>query len=395
MMDSNWLHLFSFILTLACAVVAGACLGGLKQLPVGQLGWQFLSLRLLLSGLVGLDVGMLLLMGRVLGNVLGGSALLVDSLLAGVSGVLTVLCLLCPVSLFPQHADTMVPADHAQRSRLTRCLWELCGSFVLFGGYLVFFLHTVMERLSPTANTVLVALAVATLFELLLRAHQSIKTAYERIEALVDRQYQAELLNFMQVLRSQRHDFNFHMQTIAGMIEAGHYKDCDAYVREMVRHAQRLNDLLPITDPVVGAQINAFQELAATRQIQLQAQALCQLEHLPCTMYEINAVLGNLLQNAVDEVENKPAEERWIRLLILKRNRRYIIKVSNPCSKLPEEYDNIFHMGYSTKQSHEGVGLVTVQKIATKYGGAVYLEHDPGIVHFIVRFPEKLQSQRS
>lgn len=394
-MDIHWLHLLSIILTLACAVTTGACLGGLKHLPVGQLGWQFLSLRLLLAGLMGLDVGMLLLLGNQLSLVLGASALLADGLLVGISGIVILLMLLLPLSLFPAHADTMVPADHTQRSRLTRCLWELCGSFVLFGGYLVFFLHIVVGRVSPTASTVLAALAVATLFELLWRGHQSIKTAYERIEALVDRQYQAELLNFMQVLRSQRHDFNFHMQTIAGMIEAGHYKDCDAYVREMVRHAQRLNDLLPITDPVVGAQINAFQELAATRQIQLQAQALCQLEHLPCTVYEINAVLGNLLQNAVDEVENKEAGERWIQLLILKRSRRYIIKVSNPCSKLPEEYDNIFHMGYSTKQSHEGVGLVTVQKIATKYGGAVYLEHDPGIVHFIVRFPEKLQSQRS
>ncbi len=390
---NQWLHLLATAMVILCAMAAGSGLGGLKQLPMGQLGWPFLSLRLFLAGLMGLDVGMLLLLARELGEMLGGSALLCDGLLAGGSLLLTLLFFLCPVSLFPRHADTMVPADHAQRSRLTRCLWELCGSFFLYGGYLVFFLYLMQTHLSLLSAGILTGLAFVTLWELLWRARQSIKTAYERIEALVDRQYQAELLNFMQVLRSQRHDFNFHMQTIAGMIAAGHYKDCDAYVREMVRHAQRLNDLLPITDPVVGAQINAFQELAATRQIRLQAQALCQLEHLPCTVYEINAVLGNLLQNAVDEVENKEAGERWIQLLILKRSRRYILKVSNPCSKKPEEYDNIFHMGYSTKQSHEGVGLVTVQKIATKYGGTVYLEHEPGIVHFIFRLPEKLEAQ--
>lgn len=285
MTGTMWLHLCASVLTVACAVGAGVCLGGLRQIHIKQLGWKFLSLRLLLAGLMGLDVGMLLMLGKALSKMLGTSDLLADGLGVGVGGALCLLLFFAPLSLFPPQADTLVPGDHAQRSRLTRCLWELCGCFCLYGVCLVFFLHSVIGQLPISAATVLAILAMVMLCELLWRARQSVKTAYERIEALVDRQYQAELLNFMQVLRSQRHDFNFHIQTIAGMIEAGYYKDCDAYVREMVRHAQRLNDLLPISDPVVEAQINAFQELAATKQIHLQVQALCQLEHIPalCT----------------------------------------------------------------------------------------------------------------
>lgn len=239
----------------------------------------------------------------------------------------------------------------------------------------------------------MLCLAVVAMLFLFWNGHQSIKTAYERIETLIDKQYQAELLNFMQVIRAQRHDFNIHLQAIAGMIEKGRYADCEAYAWEMVKNAERLNDVLPLDNPIIGAQVNAFQELAAGQHIRLDVQVLNRMEHLPCTIYEANIVLGNLLQNAMDEVENQERDGRWIKLLIMKRSRRHIIKVSNPCNKKPDAYQDVFRMGYSTKQSHEGIGLASVKKVVTKYGGTVYLEHEPGIVHFIVKIPEETEAR--
>ena len=68
--------------------------------------------------------------------------------------------------------------------------------------------------------------STAALVTLLVVARRLSFGAMERIEAMIDKQYQTELVNFMQIIRSQRHDFNFHMQAISGMIEGGRYQEC-------------------------------------------------------------------------------------------------------------------------------------------------------------------------
>ncbi len=70
---------------------------------------------------------------------------------------------------------------------------------------------------------------------------------------------------------------------------------------------------------------------------------------------------------------------------MLKRGGDHIIKVTNPCSQDAEAFRNCFRPGYTTKQSHEGIGLATVMRIVTRYHGVVFPEFDDGVVSFIVR----------
>lgn len=384
------MRLWTMLLCAAMAVIAGAILGGIRKLPLRQMEWGLLLPRCGVAILIGADTGgLFLLAGQMLDRYRTDNW---AGWLFAVGCVATAgLLLLHPVSLFPEEVETIILTERTQRGRFAACLWRLTAAFAFYGAWVIFLLRAAPFAAAPEAAAVFCFTAAAMLF-LLWNGRQSVGAVYERIEALVERQYQAELLNFMQVIRSQRHDFNFHMQAVAGMIDGKRYDECSAYVREMVKNVERLNDVLPLKNPVISALLNAFRELAATRRVRLEVQVLSQLEPLPCTAYEMNSVLGNLLQNAIDEAEGKAPEERWIRLLIMKRSRRHIVKVSNPCGKTPEEYGNIFHAGYSTKQSHEGLGLVSVKKIVGRYGGTVYLEHDPGIVHFIVKIPEKMRT---
>ena len=66
---------------------------------------------------------------------------------------------------------------------------------------------------SSTASGQSVYLVVFTLLlqiVVLVQLKQQVQSLQERIENIIDKQYQADLLSFMQVIRSQRHDFNFH-----------------------------------------------------------------------------------------------------------------------------------------------------------------------------------------
>ena len=227
-----------------------------------------------------------------------------------------------------------------------------------------------LELLQTVAGPFVVpaALVLAILFVL----RQLAFAAVQRIEAIIDKQYQTELLNLMQIIRSQRHDFNFHIQAISGLIEQGLYSECGDYVRMMVKTTTAMNDMLPLHDPVVSAMINSFREMASQRGVELQVSISNDLQQIPCTVYEINTIIGNLIQNAMDELEQNRELRSWISVLILKRGGNHIIKVTNPCHQTEDVFRNCFKPGFTTKQSHEGIGLTTAMRIVTRYHGSTH-----------------------
>ncbi len=290
------------------------------------------------------------------------------------------------LSLLPEESEILFPADKKQQRKIRVHVWVGTTIWLLYLAWLLF-LVICIEHFDIREQILIFFFSLTGAAEIIYFENLSVKSAYERIETLIDKEYQAEMLNYMQIIRSQRHDFNFHMQAVAGMIENGRYEECSRYVQTMVENVGRLNDLLPLSNPAVSALINTFTELAASRGIRLEVQILDDLSRAVCTTYEMNTIIGNLLQNAVDETENKEADLQFIRLLVMHRSRYHIIKVSNPCEKSDKEFQKIFTPGYTTKQLHEGIGLTSVKKITARYGGTVYSEHEPGIIHFIAKLP--------
>ena len=241
------------------------------------------------------------------------------------------------------------------------------------------------DRLEHTALWTLLAASAALCGLLLLFIRFVSFGTIQRVEAVIDKQYQAELLNLMQVIRSQRHDFNIHIQSLAGMLERENYAECRAYLTQMLQLTNAMNDILPLHDPAVSAMLNSFREIAVQKHIPMDVSIADDLEHMPCTVYEINTIIGNLLQNAIDETEGKP--DGWIKVSILKRGGKHIVKVTNPCAASLKEISRIFEPGYSTKPSHSGIGLATVERIVTRCGGAVHPEWKDGALSMIVRLP--------
>ena len=306
------------------------------------------------------------------------TALLPAALGAALAGV----CLWLRCAILPATDGVLTAGDRTQARKLRFSAAAVLAVLLLLGGW-AWYESALLPGLPGGQWLALFTAAIVLTAGLLLR--RLAFDAAERVEALVDKQYQAELLNFMQIIRSQRHDFNFHIQAISGMIENGKYQECDDYIRTMVKATTAMNDVLPVKHPAVSAMLNSFRELAIQKGIAFDVSISNDLSQIPCTIYEINTVIGNLIQNAVDEVEQNHADRPWISVLILKRGGSHIIKVTNPCHRDPGSFKNCFKPGYTTKPSHEGIGLATVSRIVNKYHGAVFPEFDAGIVSFIVQ----------
>lgn len=212
----------------------------------------------------------------------------------------------------------------------------------------------------------------------------------ERIAVLVEQQYRGEMQGFLNVIRSQRHDYNFHVQTIAGLIREEKIEECKKYVAALEDDFARMNAVLPVQDPAISAMIHNFQALAAREGIQLHIDIETDLVQIATNVYETNKIISNLLQNAIDETMTHQDKSYGINLMILKRGEYCVIRVSNALGEriLPtEELGRIFQQGYTTKNGHEGVGLSSIRLLAARYHGTVYTQLEGNIIHFVAKIP--------
>ena len=213
----------------------------------------------------------------------------------------------------------------------------------------------------------------------------------ENQSLLFEKQYREEMQTFMSVIRSQRHDYNFHVQTIYGLIGRKDYEACEAYLKELLADSIAMNRLLPLSDPAVSALILSFQTQAAQMGTRLEISIENDLSQITTNVYETNKIIGNLLQNALDETELLSDRSYGIRLSILKRGEFAVIHVSNRARS--ESPMAGYQEGRSSKKGHEGIGVASIRHLALCHGGTVYSRMEQDIIHFVAKIPLNLAKE--
>lgn len=215
----------------------------------------------------------------------------------------------------------------------------------------------------------------------------------ENQSLLSEQQYREEMQSFMSVIRSQRHDYNFHVQTIYGLMERKDYAACEAYLNELLQDSISVNRLLSLADTATSALILSFQSQASQAGIRMEISVENNLSQIVTNTYETNKIIGNLLQNALDETELLSDKSYGIHLSILKRGEFCIIRVSNRTrSNAPMAR---YQVGISSKAGHEGIGIASIRHLALRYGGAVYSRMEGDIIHFVAKIPLTLAKENT
>lgn len=213
--------------------------------------------------------------------------------------------------------------------------------------------------------------------------------AQKQTAVSAEQQYRGEMQSFLNVIRSQRHDYNFHVQTIAGLIRQGKIDDCMKYVNALEEDSAIMNTILPVKDPAIAALIHNFQVMAVREGIQLHIDIRYDLSQIATNVYETNKIISNLLQNAIDETVTHEDKSYGIHLTIIKRGEFCVIRVSNAILKTPdkEQLGLLYQQGYTTKKGHDGVGLSSLKTLVSKYRGVIYTEAENNVISFVARVP--------
>jgi two-component system, LytTR family, sensor histidine kinase AgrC len=183
-----------------------------------------------------------------------------------------------------------------------------------------------------------------------------------------------ELLHTM---RAQRHDFSHELQVVYGLLEVQAFQEAREYLKKSVNEVAATSELVKTDNLGVTALLYTKTGLAEARKIVLHITVETSLRQFPLEARDINLILGNLIDNALEAADQMPALQRKVWVLIAQGLEGYVVEVKNYGPPIPpEEVDQIFAPGFSTKGEARGMGLYSIQKLAHKYKGEIRVTSD-------------------
>lgn len=189
--------------------------------------------------------------------------------------------------------------------------------------------------------------------------------AYQR--ELIETHYR-EVDNMYRQIRSWRHDYRNHIQTMKAYAASGDLDAIRRYLDLLDEDLTTVDTVIKTGNPMTDAILNSKISLARSKDIQVIADA-----HVPVRLksseIDLCCILGNLFDNAIEASIQLPREQRCIRVYMDMKNTQLYISFTNFTAgkKLPKEGSRF----RSTKGEGHGFGLVRIDAIVERLEGYI------------------------
>lgn len=199
------------------------------------------------------------------------------------------------------------------------------------------------------------------------------------------------MVNYVDTLRQQSHEFMNKLHVILGLLHMKSYAQLEAYILKTANNYQtEIGSLLrKIKSPVIAGFLLSKLNSASDRGLHL---VINEDSFLPDRGSEqqvsvLITVLGNLIENAFDALSQQPEGE--VSVLLHYQQGWLTCEVSDDGPGIPpDQLDAIFEKGFSSKGEQRGVGLFLSKQQTLSLGGEIIVESDPGVyTQFLVQLP--------
>lgn len=200
---------------------------------------------------------------------------------------------------------------------------------------------------------------------------------------------------YAEALRAQTHEFSNKLSTILGLLQLDHKQEAVEFIKKESHLQQEWIRILieKVSDPLLSAIILGKLNQAGERQIALSIHPDSQLKaRISDRKREaLLTALGNLVDNAMDAVQNKTKSERTISIFFTDLGDDVLFEIEDSGSGiLSEDVTEIFQQGFSTKEGqHRGFGLALSKQMISEVGGDIFLEEaELGGACFVITIPK-------
>ncbi len=146
------------------------------------------------------------------------------------------------------------------------------------------------------------------------------------------------------------------------MLRIGENDQAQDYIGELYQDVQVSGEILRLAIPELTALLMVKMGVATARGISFNISIESDLKGLAVRPLDIAAIVGNLLNNALEAVEDLNPPLKTVSLIIKENTHYFVIQTRNP-GFIPEEIKaQVFKAGFSTKEGslERGVGLTSV-----------------------------------
>ncbi len=200
---------------------------------------------------------------------------------------------------------------------------------------------------------------------------------------------------FNNTLRAQRHDFLNHLQVVYSLIEMEEYQEANDYIEQVYGKITAVSKVMKTANPAVNALLQVKVAACEKAGVPVEVSITSKWETLENTIpdWEMCKVLSNLIDNAIDAMENVPAESRRLAIALGENVKQYTFRVENTGERIPENIrDHIFIPGFTTKGDGHGMGLHIVRKTLQDRDGEISVTSDEKQTVFSGYVPKKGQA---
>ena len=154
----------------------------------------------------------------------------------------------------------------------------------------------------------------------------------------------------------------------------GKYEEVQNYLRDLNDDLTRVETVIKTGRVMVDAILNGKINIASQNKIPVNAKAKLP-DGVKVSDIDLCVIIGNLLDNAIEENRKLPEEERFIRVYIGKKNTQLYLAFTNAAGKKQEHWGHLFS---SSKGNDHGFGLSRVESLVEKYGGIFSADSEDG-----------------
>ena len=198
-------------------------------------------------------------------------------------------------------------------------------------------------------------------------------------------------------MRANNHDFTNKLHVILGLLQMEMYDTASAYIENitLVQRETISKIMSAVSEPAVAALLIGKTARASELNVKfiLEESSVFYKSDFPIPTETLITVIGNLIDNAFEAMNETTVDlekPKQLRFGICSGRNALQIKVSDTGIGIhPEDMQNVFRNGYSTKGSGRGTGLCQVKQMVENLNGQITLESQVGAGTTVtVRFGE-------
>lgn len=177
-------------------------------------------------------------------------------------------------------------------------------------------------------------------------------------------------------LKSERHDFMNHLQTLYGMAQLERNEQILKYIKSLNNDLINLNSSKEITyNSILDPILMIKKKEAKKKEIELYYHLDKGIKNLDIQLNKISRILFNLIDNAIEAIKDVNGQKE-IRILGENRTDDYVLSIYNKSVIDQKLIDKLFKPGFSTKGEKRGYGLYIVNSLVEKIGGELKIKSE-------------------